>query len=240
MLTYKVLPGQIAEKSGVVVVEMGRDTRRKFCVRNMRTVAPGKGSRATRTRNERRRRLKKAKLWESQVQLLRIMQRERQMKDDYRRKLNLNAVECSMPFNFVPKIPPFPYVAQPIEQVDDIVPLVDVSEFAESEPGADDNSMNEIEPGDVVYIKSMGMDPYSLTPKTMLEFAQVHEKTDSELWLRVAESCLTEGTVRKELGGSSMQIDYGDRQVEFTSILGLKIVQKNLPIIRLNHFDVQW
>jgi hypothetical protein len=205
----------------------------------MRTVAPGKGSKATRARNERKRRLKKAKLWEAQVQLLRIMQRERRVRANYREKLNLNAVECSMPFNYLPKVPPYPYVAQPAEQVDDVVPLVDVSELAETEP-ADDNSVDEVDPGDVVYIKSMGMDPYSLTPKTLLEFAQVHDKTDSELWLRVAESCLTEGTVRKEHGGSSMQIDYGDRQIELSSILGLKIVQKNLPIIRLNHFDVQW
>lgn len=208
-------------------------------MRNMRTVAPGKGSRATRARNERRRRLKKAKLWEAQVQLLRIMQRERRVKGDYRKKLNLNAVECAMPFNYLPKVPPYPYAAEHIEQVDDVVPLVDVSELTETEPGAD-NSVDEVEAGDVVYIKSMGMDPYSLTPKMLLEFAQVHDKTESELRLRVAESCLTEGTVRKELGGSSMQIDYGDRRVEFSSILGLKIVQKDLPIIRLNHFDVQW
>ncbi|KAA8905039.1 hypothetical protein TRICI_005367 [Trichomonascus ciferrii] len=205
----------------------------------MRRVAPGKGSKATRARNERRRRLKKAKLWEAQVQLLRVKQRERRTKDDYRKKLNLNAVECAMPFNYLPKVPQYPYAAEPIEQVDDVVPLVDVSELAATEPG-NDNSVDDVEPGDVVYIKSMGMDPYSLTPKTLLEFAQVHDKTDSELWLRVAESCLDEGTVRKEHGSSSMQIDYGDRQVEFSSIIGLKIVQKDLPIIRLNHFDVQW
>lgn len=202
-------------------------------------IAPGKGSKATKTRNERRRRLKSSQ-WLQKVREIRIKKHKKKAMD-FQSKLNFNAIECEYPFNYAPKVPRYPYDQDPIEQLSEnqeVVPLIDVSGFKGREPSGAYESCS-VNSGDVIYIYRFGIDPYSYNPSNILDFAQVHSVSNDELSIRVAESCLTNGTLRKRPGESSFEIDYGDREVEISSILSIEVIRRDVPLIILNHFDVQ-